>query len=332
MSSHIHKMTVPKLSLFEETMKYLVICSSLFLSSCLLLPTISMGNDNIQRSQGGAQSPWSTVVRGGAVYQFDTDLDEGGRYTSGRYNVEIGQSYGWSRRDTATLSIHYTLDSYDFSGDNAGGITFNFPWEKIHTFSISTPLRKGIGDNWTAFLIPSIRSTGESGAEFSETITGGGFTGVSYKFSDNLTIGPGLGVFSQLEESATIFPVLIIKWNITEKLSLETGRGLAATLGPGLTLSYNATPKLRLGVGGRYEKLRFRLDKNGDVESGVGEDSSFPVFITCSYSVNRKSSISFVAGLETGGELKVEDSKGNTINEEDSDSGVFTGLTFNMRL
>lgn len=312
-------------------MKFLAICSGLILSSCLLSPTIAMSSDNAGRPQGAPQSPWSTVVRGGAVYQFDTDLDEGGSYTSGRYNIQVGQNYGWSRRDTATLAFSYTLDSYDFSAGNPDGIAFNSPWENIHTFSISTPLRKGIGDNWTAFLIPSIRSAGESGADFSETITGGGFTGFSYKFSDSLTIGPGLGVFSQLEDSATIFPVLIIKWDITEKLSLDTGRGLAATQGPGLTLSYKATPKLRLGVGGRYEKLRFRLDEDGSVESGVGEDSSIPVFASCTYSVNRKSSLSFVAGLETNGELKVEDSKGRTIIEEESDSGVFAGLTFNMR-
>ncbi len=312
-------------------MKFLATCSSLILSSCLLLPTIATSSDTGQRPQGPPQSPWSTVVRGGAVYQFDTDLDEGGSYTSGRYNIEVGQSYGWSRRDTATLSLSYTLDSYDFSSGDPSGIAFRAPWENIHTFSISTPLRKGIGDNWTAFLIPSIRSAGESGADFGETITGGGFTGVSYKFSDSLTIGPGLGVFSQLEESATIFPVLIIKWDITDKLSLDTGGGLAATLGPGLTLSYKATPKLRLGVGGRYEKLRFRLDEDGSVEGGVGEDTSFPLFATCTYKVNRKSSFSFVAGLETAGELKVEDSNGSTVIEEDSDSGIFTGLTFNMR-
>lgn len=312
-------------------MKFLATFQSLVLSSILLIPVVASSQDNKQPPSGVAQSPWSTVVRGGAVYQFDTDLDEGGSYTSGRYNIEIGQNYGWSRRDTATLAVSYTLDNYDFSGGNVGSIVSSSPWENIHTFSISAPLRKGIGENWTAFLIPSIRTTGESGADFNETITGGGFTGVSYKFNDRLTIGPGIGAFSQLEESATIFPVLIINWKITEKLSLDTGRGLAATLGPGLTLSYKASQKLRLGVGARYEKLRFRLDKDGAVESGIGEDSSFPVFVSGTYSVNRKSSFSFVAGLETGGELKIEDSKGNTIIEESNDPGVFTGITFNMR-
>lgn len=312
-------------------MKVLTTWQSLVLISILLIPKIASSQDSKQPPSGPTQSPWSTTVRGGVIYQFDTDLDDGGSYSSGRYNVQVGQNYGWNRRDTATLAISYTLDNYSFSGGNVGSFASSSPWENIHTFSISAPLRKGIGDNWNAFLIPSIRSTGESGAEFNETITGGGFAGAAYRFSDSLTIGPGIGIFSQLEESATIFPVLIIKWDITEKLSLETGRGLAATLGPGLTLSYKATPKLRLGVGGRYEKLRFRLDKDGTVESGIGEDTSFPLFVTGTYSVNRKSSFSFVAGLEIGGELSVEDSKGRTAIEESSDPGIFSGLTFNMR-
>ncbi|MFT5701731.1 MAG: hypothetical protein ACI8ZB_004632 [Desulforhopalus sp.] len=312
-------------------MKFFPAFSSLIIISFFALPAIASTKNTTQQGTGRPQAGWSTVVRGGAVYQFDTDLDEGGGYNSGRYNVEVGQSYAWTRRDTVTLTLSYSLESYDFSDGQSDGIAFGTPWENIHTFSLSTPLRKGIGDGWTAFLIPSIRSTGESGAEFSETITGGGFTGISYRFSDRLTIGPGIGVFSQLEESASIFPVLIVNWKITDKISLETGRGLAATLGPGLTLSYKATPKLRLGIGGRYEKLRFRLDKDGTVAGGIGEDSSFPLFANCTYSINRKTSISLVGGMETGGELKIENSKGHKIIEESSDPGVFTGITFSGR-
>ncbi len=147
-----------------------------------------------------------------------------------------------------------------------------------------------------------------------------------------MTIGPGIGAFTQLEESATVFPVLIINWKITDKFSLDTGGGLAATLGPGLTLSYRATPKLRIAVGGRYEKIRFRLDKDGSDPDGIGEDSSFPIFASCTYNINRKATVSLVGGVETGGELKLENSKGHTILEESYDPGIFSGITFRMRL
>ncbi|MCP3890813.1 MAG: hypothetical protein GY702_18365 [Desulfobulbaceae bacterium] len=127
-------------------MKFLAIFSGLILSSFLLYPAIATSNDNAQHPQETPQSPWSTDVRGGAIYQFDADLDEGGSYTSGRYNIEVGQNYGWSRRDTATLAFSYTLESYDFSAGNPDGIAFNSPWENIHTFSTHGALTRLAGN------------------------------------------------------------------------------------------------------------------------------------------------------------------------------------------
>ena len=308
-------------------MRYLTLMLIVF-----FLPSTLWGQDsNNQQNQYRSQSGWSTSMRGGAVYQLDTDLDSGGSYSSGRYNIEASRNYSWDSKTSASLSLSYSYDDYNFSGDVADSLTVQSPWDNIHSFSISTPLRKGINDNWSAFIIPSLRSTGETGSQFDQTITGGAFAGAAYKFGKRLTIGPGIGIVSQLEESASIFPVLIIKWNITDKLSLDTGRGLAATLGPGLTLSYKADQKWKFAVGGRYEKLRFRLDKNGDIPGGIGEDSSFPLFGSCTYNINRKTTISLITGVEIGGELKVENSKGHTIIEESNDPGVLGGLTFIMR-
>ena len=306
--------------------------ATLLLCSCLVLPGTLLAEDTTETAEEKrAQAGWSTSARGGAVYQFDTDLDEGGSYSSSRYNIEIGQSYAIDSRNSATLALSYSYDDYSFSGGEPGGLAARSPWDDIHSFSLSTPIRMGIDDNWSAFLIPSLRSTGEAGAEFDETITGGAFAGFSYKFGKNLTLGPGLGVVTQLDDSASIFPVLIIKWNITDKLSLETGRGLAATLGPGLTLGYQANQKWSFAVGGRYEKFRFRLDKNGDIPGGIGEDSSIPLFASSTYNVNPKTTVSLVGGVELDGELKAENSDGESITSESSDPGIFAGLTFNMR-
>lgn len=312
-------------------MRYFTTLLSLVFFSFLTIPTIASSNEKSQQNADSPQTGWSSIVRGGAVYQFDSDLDEGGSYSSSRLNMEVGQNYAWSRRDTVTLALGYSYDAYDFSDGEPGGIASGSPWKEIHTLSISSPLRKGIGDKWTAFLIPSLRSTGESGADFSKTITGGGFTGVSYRFNDRLTIGSGIGTFTQLEDSATVFPVLIINWKITDKFTLETGGGQAATLGPGLTLSYRPSPKLRIAVGGRFEKLRFRLDKDGTVADGIGEDSSFPVFASCTYNINRKALVSLVGGVETSGEFKLENSTGHSILEESYDPGIFSGMSFRMR-
>jgi hypothetical protein len=308
---------------------------TLFLTSflvfiCLSVPSMIFGQDKaVKPPYAGAPGGWASFARGGAVYQFDTDLDEGGSYNSTRFTIQAGSGYSWDPQTNVSFSLGYSYDSYDFSG-NAGFGLLN-PWEDIHTISFGMPMRFGIDYHWTAFVIPSISSTGESGANFDETVTGGVLGGFSYRFSDRLTIGPGIGIISQLEESATVIPILIIDWKITDKWSLDTGRGLGATLGPGLTLNFQPNKMWRFGIGGRYGKLRFRLDKNGPTEDGVGEDSSFLLFVSSTYNVNPKTNVSLVGGLELGGELKLEDKDGRTIEEESYDTGIFLGLTFNTR-
>lgn len=299
---------------------------------CLLALPVSVAADTATEEQRKPDFPrWTSSVRGGAVYQFDASLDDGGEYESGRYNLSVSHGYSTSYRDGVSLGLSYSYDDYSFSGGTEDSIAGQSPWESVHTISISTPVRKSLGEKWSGFFIPSIRSTGESSAQFSRTVTGGVFGGASYTFGRNLTLGPGIGLVTQLEESATVFPVLIVDWKITKKLSLETGRGLAATLGPGLTLNYQATPQYRLDFGGRYEKLRFRLDKNGDVPGGIGEETSIPIFVSFTYAPSRQTSLSLVSGVEFDPTLKVENSKGHTLREESGDPGIFSGLTFSKR-
>lgn len=314
--------------------QFVLISAGLFIcvsAADLLGQSASDNKGRADGGGGGGGGGWSSIVRGGAIFQGDADLDDGGSFQSARFNIEAGQGYRWNRTDGASLTFSYSYDGYDFSS-GGGGAGIGEPWDDIHTFSISAPVRYGINRQWSAFLIPSVRSTGEGGADFGDTVSGGAFAGASYRFGDRLTIGPGIGVVGQIEESATVFPVLIINWKITDTISLETGRGLAATLGPGLTMSYSPSEQWKFMLGGRYEKLRFRLDSDGAVPGGVGEDSSFPIFGGITYSLSRKSSINFVAGVELGGELKLENEDGESVAEDEYDSAPFFGLTFNIRI
>ena len=290
-------------------------------------------------AQGKPESPppgqgsggWSHFTRGGAVYQFDADIEDDASFKVTRFNLEAGTGYRWNRQDSVSLALGYTYNGYSFSEGKEPGAFANEPWEDIHNFSLGAPIRYGISNEWSTFVIPSVRSTGESGASFSDTLTGGILGGFAYRFGDRLTIGPGIGVISQLEESATVIPILIINWKMTDKLSLETGRGQAATLGPGLTLNYRANDRWSAAIGGRYEKLRFRLDSSDGNPDGIGEDLSFPLFASVTHRFSPKSSVSLIGGVELGGELRQEDEKGNRIASENYDPAPFLGLTFGLR-
>jgi hypothetical protein len=307
--------------------------SRLLLTALMIsLPAAAIAQEKQkERPPGPPAAGWTSFSRGGAVYQFDTDLDNGAEFSATRFNIEAGSGYSWTRRNSLSVAVSYSYDDYSFSSGSPAQPNSINPWEDIHTLSLSLPLRWGVSDRWSSFAVPSVRSTGESGADFSDTISGGLLGGFAYRFSDTLSIGPGLGVVSQLEDDPSIFPILLIDWKITDKLSLETGRGLAATLGPGLTLNYRVNPSWNVAVGGRYEKLRFRLDSNSEVPDGIGEDSSFPLFASVTHRFSPKAAVSLVGGLELDGELRQEDKNGDKVASESYDPAAFLGLTFNVR-
>ena len=273
---------------------------------------------------------WSTFLRGGYVHQFDTDIDNGGSFSVNSLFVQGGAAYTVDNRRGVSLALGYGLDGYDFSGDTGFG-SLN-PWNQINSFRISTPGRWGLNRQWTLFAVPTLRFTGESGADMGDAVTGGGFVGFSYRFNDRLTIGPGIGVLTQIEDSTSVFPVLIVNWKITDRLSLETGRGLGATLGPGVTLNWKASSEWTLTLGGRFESLRFRLDKNGNYPNGIGQDQSFPLFAGATYDFSQQAQAGLVGGVKLGGEFRLEDENGNRLIEEDYDPAGFVGFIFRFRL
>jgi hypothetical protein len=286
-----------------------------------------------QQSKGpggyaGLPPGWSTFVRGGYLHQAGSDLDTGGSFDSNRLFVAGGATYATEQRSSVSLSLGYGFNGYGFSGET--GFAGLRPWKDIHSLRFSVPVRWRYDANWSLFFIPTIRTSAESGADFDDGISGGGFAGFSYRFGKRLTIGPGFGVITQIEDNASIFPVLIVNWKISDRLSLNTGRGLGATLGPGLALNWKATDATTVTVGGRYERLRFRLDKEGAAPGGIGDDRSFPLYAGVSYRFNRKIEASVLGGVDFGGELRLDDQNGTEISKSGYDPAGFLGFSLNI--
>jgi len=305
---------------------YAIMQSVIFLGLTLFaFPIIGSAREVPEARRGrGPESGWSTFLRGGYVYQFDTDMDDGGSFNADRLFIQGGVTYAPDYRRSVSFALGYGLDRYDFSGDT--GFAALRPWENINSYHVSMPVRWGFNEAWAVFVVPTLRFVAESGAELEDAMQGGGFVGISYRFGDRLTIGPGIGVMSEIEDSATVFPVLIVKWKITDWLTLETGRGLGGTLGPGLVLRWKASDKWDLSIGGRYEKLRFRLDDKGMTPNGIGQDRTFPVFGGVSYSFSRQAQVSLLGGAKLSGELRLEDEKGRPIAKEGYEASGFGGI------
>jgi hypothetical protein len=296
--------------------------------AALLTPGALIAANGDVSERPGRQSKWSPFIRGGYVHQFDSDLDAGGDFRVDRFVIQSGISYTMGPRRRVTFSVGAGSDWYDFSGGTGFG---GEPWGRIDQLRLSVPVTWAVDEQWTLFAIPTLRYSGESGVASRDSATGGALAGLSYRVNDSLTIGPGVGVLSQLEDSVNAFPILIVDWQITDRLSLDTGRGLGATQGPGLQLNYRLSETWSLGLGGRYESLQFRLDDKGPAPNGVGEDRSVPLYLSASYSRGRDLRISAIAGVDINGELRLEDSSGRRLAQSDYESAPFLGATFDIR-
>ena len=290
-------------------------------------------SNEVQRAEAEsrqASSPrWFFNVDGGYVHQLSTSLDEGGDFEVNRFAVRAGFGYQPDATKSVGLGVGYDRNHYHFSGRSGFGGTD--PWDAINTIRLGLPIRWGFDHRWTLFALPSIRWNAEEGADWNQSASGGGILGLSYRFNKRLTLGPGLGALTQLEDSPTYFPVLLIRWNLADRWWLSTDEGLGASQGPGLALTYVASDQWNLFLGGRYENFRFRLADTGPNPDGVGEDSGVPIYLGATYRWHRGRSISLISGVKVGGELTLDNSSGHKIADTDYDPSPFVGLSCDVR-
>lgn len=266
------------------------------------------------------------TVIGGAGYQAEADVDN----TDGNFSV---QRFGAGLRIKSVLDESFTLRnaldygyaSYDFSDVAAA-------WSEVQTVNYKLLLDYDAGSDWTFYGGPVIGYAGENGSEFDESFTGGALIGANYHFSPTLTLGLGLLVTSQIEDDGKIAPIPMVNWQIQEDLCLKTieGRpGLPGNLG--IELAWAFAPQWELGGGLMTYSSRFRLSDSGDNADGVGEDTGMPVFVRLGWNPDEQLNLSLIGGSVMGGQIRIENSDGDKVAEEDYDPAAFIGAMVSYR-
>ena len=294
---------------------------------CLLaLASVRVQSDESRNNNRG---PWVWGIAGGALHQADTDLkDSDGSFSVNRGFVQLNAGYAWDRRNTLSLSGGWGSSNYVF--DDASRIEGVRPWGRIEDYRISLPIRFNVGEKADFIVIPSVRSYAEDGASLSDGQTEGVIAGMGWKFSDALTIGPGFGWYSELGGGSNAFPIVVVDWQITDRLSLQTGRGLAASQGPGFTLAYALNDRWKLSALARFEKIRFALDE-GVQGAAFGEDRSAPLLLSLDYTPWPMTSASVFVGAELNGELSLESDRGREIASSESETAPLIGFSLQSR-
>ena len=256
----------------------------------------------------------------GYLKKFNSDIGSNGSVSSHSWSLNTGLPLKKTDSLFVALSASYSIDEYDFDG----GIS---PWDGFQKFSLSAPVIKDFQNNWKWASILTVGAAKEDGADFSDSITYGVVTSLTYQVNENLSIGPGISYFSRLEESASIFPILSIKWKLSDHWTLATGPSEGANSGANAYFKYTGLNQWNFLLGAYYQNNRFRLSQNSlSAPNGVGRDSVSAVYGVAKYFATETLSVSVVGGYSLSNQFEVLDQHGTELWSESSDNSAFLGV------
>lgn len=267
------------------------------------------------------------VLDGGYELTFDTDIDDGSEFDLSTAYISLDVQSQSVDDVNVSLSFGYTIDDYDFDGSSGiGGLD---PWDDIHTQTIKLTLSHQITNDWVIFGGPIAVFSRESGADFGDSDSYGGFVGVSISTSASFTIGGGFGILDRLEDDSDhFFPIIILNWQLRPDLRVSSKSDIRRS---GLELVYVPDDTIELAIGLGIEYSRFRLDDDSAVPEGIGELNSLPISARATWIMDDNMKLTVQGGLRAAGEIRLEDSGGSKISEEDFDESYFVGVSLNLR-
>lgn len=271
-----------------------------------------------------AGPPRVLLGEGGFVYQGDTDIDGGGSLQVLRFDVGLLGTRTLSDRWRWRNSFFFGVHGYDFDG---GGFATDEPWETVLNMRLGSALTYSLNDKWGVSAGGIFIFSPETDANWGDSFTGGGSLGVEYRHSDALYASVGVAVISQIEDDATVAPMVGINWRPDPNWTLRVG-AVPATGGAAASgeLAYRFTEQLDLGLGVLYHQRRFRLDSSGLARNGVGVDNNLPIRLRLGWNVAQYLTLQVLGGVVAAGEVELEDHRGNRLRKEDYDPAAYVGL------
>jgi len=268
-------------------------------------------------------------VAAAPFYQFEADIDGGGRLSIASYHFGADVTKQLTRQMGIGLGVVYELDDYRFSGVKS--IPVAKPWGEVQRVGVNVPIFFALSRQWRLMMVPTAQYSGEFGARFSDSIVYGGVVSATYAFGPDAYIGLGVGGFSNIEDF-TVFPYVAINWPITAKLRLCNTFPTSPAGPAGLRLSYAINQNWGVGIGGAYRLHRFRLDKDSAIPNGVGEYSRIPVFAHLSYNFTPDVMVNFYAGVSLSNKIKVQTPNGDDLFHTKHDPAPLVGLAIKANL
>ncbi|MCH2142735.1 MAG: hypothetical protein MK077_07050 [Phycisphaerales bacterium] len=275
------------------------------------------------QSQGMASS---ASVQAGWVWQLKTSLTDGagGRFSMNRGHVNASAQLALASDLDLLIGGRYQRDNYSWE-DIAS------PWTSTNTTRFEASLKWKASRQLQVFGGGMARWAAESGASLSDGFSGGGAIGAAWAFSKELVLGGGVGIRSRILDDPLWFPIVVVEWQITERLRLSSRLTSGWANRSGAELIYELSDNLDVGVAAVYDYQRFRLSDDAPISGGAGTSETLPVAAFISYNVSERFSLTAFAGATVYGRLTGTTQARNETFASDFDPAPVLGIQGTIR-
>ncbi len=293
------------------------------LAALFVLPWVAMAEDTARPQAGQRLSAAFT-----STWQAEAPLDDGGAVAVTRYLLALGAERDVSPRFSLGLQGRYHLSDYDFSG--LEGLAGLRPWDKVHALGLEASGTWRFAGSWSLGIRPTLGWSGADGADWSDSTAYGLAVSLSKRLRPGLILGAGVGAYAGLEKER-VFPLLIVIWNLNERLRLSNPFGPGPGTPAGLTLAYTLDKGTEAAIGAAWRSERFRLAEEDGVAGGIGEVEGVPVWLRLTRRFAPGLALDFWLGAVLAGDVSLEDRHGRRVASSGHDPAFLGAVTLNLR-
>ncbi len=273
-------------------------------------------------------SPWRPFVSITGAYEGKGDLDQGGDFSAWSTFLRAGVARDLGGGNGVGVTFNYDYTDYSFSNPVAfGGVA---PWDVVQRYGVAAPLSFGLSDGWSVGFVPSVDWFRENGAKSGDSIVWGAIFSGTKRFADGNRLGLGVGVYDRIEKTG-VYPFIIVDWRLSDRWRIINPLAAGPTGPAGLELDYLLGDGWNLGLrrGASLHALSAERERPGAERRRRGARA--PIFLRATYAIRDQMALHLYAGVVMAGELRVDDSSGNSLRKVDFDPAPFFAVTFTGR-
>ncbi len=181
-----------------------------------------------------------------------------------------------------------------------------------------------LSGDWSAFAMGGVRWAVEQGASRSDAMLANGMVSVQRPWLENVRLGVGVLASGRLERSPFVVPTVSIEWDITERWTLRTLRGLH------LLYQLDEAGHWVASLNSEYHSRDIRMREDGIAPDGVFRSRLIVSTLALMYRPNPGVRIGAELGVVPWRRITIRDGDDETVFRSKVDVGPSAAFTANM--